>query len=137
MSSAVTTMIVAARHCLGTPFHHQGRLPGVGLDCIGLIVVALRATGMQVHDRSDYGRRPDGHSLVAALLKQGAVKSTVIAAGDVLLFRYDGQPQHAALATGPDTLIHSFAPAGAVVETAIGLYWRRRLTGIYRFHALT
>ncbi len=32
----VDAAIAAARTCLGTPFHHQGRAPGVGLDCIGL-----------------------------------------------------------------------------------------------------
>jgi NlpC/P60 family putative phage cell wall peptidase len=126
-------LIAAARECLGTPFHHQGRQPGIGLDCIGLIVVALQATGKQVHDRSDYGKRPDGKSLETALAAHGAVPVQDIAAGDILLFRYDGQPQHVALATGADSMIHSFAPAGEVVETLIGAYWRRRLVGIYRF----
>ena len=130
---ATDLMIAAARGCLGTPFHHQGRLPEVGLDCIGLVIVGLRAAGITVQDRRDYGRRPDGQSLAAALLQHGARLVPAIAAGDVLLFRYDGQPQHAALATSVDSLIHSFAPAGAVVETAIGPYWQRRLTGVYRF----
>ena len=56
-------MIATARACAGTPFHDQGRAPGVGLDCIGLIVIAMRAAGFAVHDRTDYGRRPDGKSL--------------------------------------------------------------------------
>jgi NlpC/P60 family putative phage cell wall peptidase len=133
MSGNIPIMIAAARRCLGTPFHHQGRRPGVGIDCIGLIVVALRAAGKSVQDRTDYGRRPDGKSLVAALAAHGAQPVEHIAAGDVLLFRYDNQPQHAALATGPDSMIHSFAPAGKVVETHIGAYWRNRLNGVYRF----
>jgi NlpC/P60 family putative phage cell wall peptidase len=133
MTTHIPAMIAAARRCLGTPFHHQGRKPGTGIDCIGLIVVALRAAGKTVHDRTDYGRRPDGKSLTAALISHGAVPETKIEAGDVLLFRYDNQPQHAALATDADRMIHSFAPAGKVVETNIGAYWQRRLNGIYRF----
>lgn len=125
-------MVSAARSCIGTPFHHQGRAPGAGLDCIGLIVVALRAAGYKVQDRTDYGHRPDGRSLIEALEAHGARAVTDIQAGDILLFRYDRQPQHAALAAGPDGMIHSFAPAGAVVETSIGAYWRRRLVGVYR-----
>ncbi|MDE2030329.1 MAG: C40 family peptidase, partial [Alphaproteobacteria bacterium] len=113
--------------------HHQGRAPGIGLDCIGLIVVAARASGMTINDRTDYARRPDGKSLVAALHDHGAHPVSDICAGDILLFRYDGQPQHVALATGARTMIHAFAPAGKVVETEIGPYWQRRLTGIYRF----
>lgn len=128
----IDTLIETARACLGTPFHHQGRKPGIGLDCIGLVVVACRAAGLAVRDRSDYGIRPDGKSLVAALEGHGAYRVDEAARGDLLLFRYDGQPQHVALATGAQSLIHAFAPAGRVVETEIGDYWRRRLVCIYR-----
>ncbi|MDX2027703.1 MAG: NlpC/P60 family protein [Alphaproteobacteria bacterium] len=127
------SMIAAARACIGTPFHHQGRAPGAGLDCIGLVIIALHAAGITVRDRTDYSRRPDGDSLVRALQEHGATAVSEIQVGDILLFRYDRQPQHAALATGADSMIHSFAPAGAVVETTIGDYWQRRLVGIYRF----
>jgi len=125
--------IAAARACLGTPFHHQGRAPGAGLDCIGLVVVALRAAGRAVRDRSDYARRPDGVALVAALDEHGLKRvDGDIRAGDVLVFRYDHRPQHVALATSAETMIHAFAVAGRVVETGIGAYWRRRLVGTYR-----
>ena len=125
--------VAAARRCLGTPFHHQGRAPGSGLDCIGLIVIALQTVGVTVQDRQDYGRRPDGKSLIAALEGHGAKPVEIVTPGSVLVFRYDQQPQHVALATGPDTMIHSFAPARRVVETVIGDYWRRRLVGVYAF----
>lgn len=129
----IAAIIAAARRCLGTPFHHQGRQPRHGIDCIGLIVVALRAIGLTVHDHTNYSRRPDGKSLLAALTEHGAKPVSKIQPGDILLFRYDNQPQHVALATEPDRMIHSFAVAGEVVETIIGDYWRRRLNGIYRF----
>lgn len=129
----IIAMVAAARRCLGTPFHHQGRAPGIGLDCIGLIVIAAHAAGILVRDRTGYGQRPDGRSLQDALLSHGAVATGVWQAGDILLFRYDGQPQHVALATGADSMIHSFAPARGVVETSIGDYWRRRLAAAYRF----
>jgi len=46
-------MIEAARRCIGTPFHHQGRASGIGLDCIGLIVIALRAALREEHQDLD------------------------------------------------------------------------------------
>jgi cell wall-associated NlpC family hydrolase len=118
---------------LGTPFHHQGRQKGVGLDCIGLIVVALGAIGVAVQDRTDYGPRPDGVSLVRGLLAHGARPVETAALGDILLFRFDRQPQHVALANGAGGMIHAYAPAGRVVETNLGQAWMRRLVGIYRF----
>ncbi|MDD2324585.1 MAG: NlpC/P60 family protein [Alphaproteobacteria bacterium] len=134
MTDKTETMIAAARGCLGTPFHHQGRVAGVGLDCIGLIVLAMRAAGLSVEDQTDYAPRPDGASLIAALIAHGwrPTETGGIHGGDVLVFRYDHQPQHVALATSPTTLIHSFAPVGKVVETEIGAYWMRRLVGVYR-----
>lgn len=133
MTGIAEEMVAAARRCLGTPFHHQGRAPGYGLDCIGLAIVALNAAGIPVRDRADYGVRPDGQSLVAAIVEHGGFRVEEVEAGDILLFRYDNQPQHVALATSETTMIHSFAPAGKVVETDIGTYWTRRLMGIYRF----
>jgi NlpC/P60 family putative phage cell wall peptidase len=137
MTDRQQAMIVAARRCLGTPFHHQGRQPGIGLDCIGLIVIALQAAGMTVQDRFDYAPRPDGASLIDGLLAHGAIPVTTHFPGDILLFRYDQQPQHVALALPDDHMIHAFAPAGRVVESVIGDYWRRRLLGVYRFPFLT
>lgn len=125
--------IDATRACIGTPFHHQGRMPGVGLDCIGLIIVAARAVGKDVRDRQDYSARPEGEKLVEALVEHGASPVESIMPADILLFRYDGQPQHVALVTSENTMIHSFAPARRVVETTIGSYWKRRLISIYRF----
>ncbi len=133
MRAEAAIMIAEARACLGTPFHHQGRLPGVGMDCIGLIVVSLRTAGIQVIDRQDYHRRPDGHSLAAALEAHGAHPVADYRPGDVLLFAFDRSPQHVALMSAPDRIIHAYAPAGKVVETFLTAPWKRRLAGIWRF----
>lgn len=127
-------LVRSARACLGTPFHHQGRKKGVGLDCIGLIVVALTENGYVVRDRADYGLRPEKGALVQALEAHGARRVDGFEAGDVLVFVYDGQPQHVALASSGETLIHAFAPVGAVVESGVSTYWRRRFWGAYRFY---
>lgn len=126
--------VAAALAQVGTKFHHQGRAAGVGLDCIGLVVCAARLVGWRVTDRTDYGRRPDGRALIEGLRAHGGVEVEVeeIEAGDILVFRYDGQPQHVAVALGDGRMVHAFAPAGRVVETEIGLYWRRRLVAVYR-----
>jgi cell wall-associated NlpC family hydrolase len=56
--------ITAARGCLGVPWRHMGRagLPwghSVGLDCIGLIGVAVHAAGRRWRDQA-YGTEPNG-----------------------------------------------------------------------------
>src|SRR3546814_6225898 len=59
----------AARACIGTPFRPQGRLAGVGLDCIGLAAVAVRAGGTDVEPPSDYDLSGDCGSRLADALE--------------------------------------------------------------------
>ena len=143
MTDFYQTVINTARSCVGTPFLHQGRNKKTGLDCIGLVVVSLEAAGLKVHDRQDYSRRPDGKSIVNALEQHNAVKIAdapvscdQIQRGDLLLFSYDNQIQHIAIATSSSTIIHSYATAKKVVETDIGSYWLRRLACVYRFSSV-
>ncbi len=64
-------IITEARSWLETPFHHQGRVRGVGVDCIGLIVEVARALKLPSasgglvadYDERDYPREPDGERL--------------------------------------------------------------------------
>lgn len=133
-NTQVEHMIAAARACAGTPYRHQGRSPGNGLDCLGLIISAVSAIGINVVNTPDYGRSPRGDVLLDAL--QGypltEVPKTDIQAGDLLVFRFNSQPQHFGLATGPDTMVHSFSVVGSVVETNIGISWLSRLTHVFR-----
>lgn len=130
------TVIAAARASLGTPFHHQGRASGIGLDCIGLVAHAYQSAGFDIADCLDYGREPEGGRLQAALLAHGFVRAENICEGDVLLFRFHGEPQHAAIALAPSLMIHAYAPVGKVVEAGMGETWLRRLVAIYRHPAL-
>lgn len=133
MTSRTSRMVAAARACLGTPFHHQGRLPQHGLDCIGLVIMAMQAADYQVRDQAGYARWPVGTMLEQALIQHGACLVPHQQAGDVLLFALAGVAQHVALCSGVGHMIHAYAPVGAVVETQISPVWQRRLVGVYRF----
>jgi len=128
-------VIAAARGCLGTPFHHQGRMPGVGLDCIGLIVVALRQAGMEIQDNITYARQPSAAQLQQELDDHGFIRVEAMQPGDILLFRFNRAPQHVALCTESNRMIHAYAPTGKVVECGIGTSWQNRMCGIYRLSA--
>ena len=55
-----------ARTYIGTPFHHMGRLPGVGLDCAGLLVCVARELKLVApdFDTPAYAPTPDGTSML-------------------------------------------------------------------------
>lgn len=125
--------VAAARSFVGTRWHHQGRAPGAGLDCVGVAVLAARAAGLEVRDLEGYSRRPDGRSLMATVEAQAdPVPASDIQPGDVLVFRIDVHPQHVGVAVGEGRMVHALAQTRSVVEVEIDGHWRDRLVGVYR-----
>lgn len=129
-------IVEAARELLGTPFHHQGRAPGVGVDCVGLLVCVARALSLPHQDCRTYRRRPEGdrleHELAAAgLLRLEPEEAQV---GDALAFwiRRRRDVQHAGIMTDVG-LLHTWAATGKVVEHGMNDFWRARTSSAWRF----
>ena len=132
-------IVAAARACIGTPFAHQGRLVGVGMDCAGVVIHAVRSIGIEAIDVLGYGRTPNKNQLAAALDAQPALERVWnIAdrkAGDILLMRFLGEPQHVAICTG-DGAIHAYEAVGACCEHRICSKWANRIVRVYRVKGL-
>jgi len=130
-------VVAAAREWLGTRWHHQGRLKGVGVDCAGLIIGVARELELVDFDYSNYGRVPDGQNMTALCRAQMTpVKLSEIAPGDVLLMRFDSDPQHLAFVgdyLGGDglSIIHAYTLARKVIETRLDSVWRSRIVEAY------
>jgi cell wall-associated NlpC family hydrolase len=132
--------IAAARSYLGVPFKHRGR-SARGIDCVGLVAVALAAVGRQIADEKAYGRDPVRDGLRDRLIAHLGSPVTDYQPGDVLLLRWHmAGPvhlfNHVAIATdcpyGGLNMIHALAQNKAVVEHRIGEPWPRRI--VEAFH---
>lgn len=142
MAEIADQIVSAARQMLGTPFRHQGRVPGEALDCAGLAVLSASSAGLTVTDRRCYGREPDGQTLERSIDEQPClvrIDIADIAPGDLLLLRIKHDPQHLAIVASseiePDrlTMIHCCAASAKVVEHAITRNWYVRIVCAYRF----
>lgn len=134
-----------ARTWLGTPFHHQGRAKGAGVDCVGLPGMSAQSVGFKVEDRTGYSRLPDGETLEAELDRQMLCvwqrgmgdPLAVLQPGDVPLFRMPRLPRHVGIycgvVDGEHRFIHATSDVGKVVEINLDAYWRRALKKVYRF----
>lgn len=135
-------IVTTAREYLGTPFFHQARLKGVGVDCIGLLACVAKDLGLSFKDRTNYPRYPDARTLMeeAANSPLYVVPIDRAQEGDVFLFwiRRASHPQHAAIYTGPNphTIIHSAADFKAVIESRLDYRWVKRIAGVYRWAEL-
>lgn len=66
--------MTAAERLLRTPFRHQSRRPGVGLDCAGVIWCAFSlGLGIELDDNREYRRVPDP-ALARAMLERSFVE---------------------------------------------------------------
>lgn len=129
-------LLAAARQCLGTPFRHQGRLAGVGLDCAGVAIHVAQAVGAEYFDVAGYGRTPADGQLEASLDAQPCLLPLASiddrAPGDLLLMRFTAEPQHLAICAG-QTIIHAYESAGICCEHDLSPMWAARIVRVYRF----
>lgn len=135
MTPAVHPAVAAARAALGTPFLHQGRTAGWGLDCAGVLVLAARSMGHTPDEPPAYARMPHDGLLESWVDRQPflvRIERAAMRAGDLLLMRFAAEPQHLALYADP-TIIHAYQGVGRVVEHRLDDKWRRRIVRVYRF----
>lgn len=131
-------IIAWARECVGTPFHHQGRIVGRGIDCAGVIVHVAERAGIQHDSPTNYSRQPHGGMLESILDTQpGLIRVTgEPQPGDVLLMRFGRTAQHLGIFTGTG-LIHAYQKVNKCVEHDLDDQWQRRIVRIYRFAEVT
>lgn len=134
-------IIAEARTWLGTPFVHQARRRGVGVDCIGLIVGVVQGCGLPVDDRIDYARTPHAGELARELGAQlDRIEVAEAAPGDVVLIAWRRSPMHVGWLTdyphGGLALLHATEAVGCVVEHRVDAYWRGLLVAAYRVRGL-
>lgn len=128
-------IVSKAREYLNTPFHHQGRLKGVGVDCIGLVVGTAKELGLTTHDSTDYTRQPTGQELLRHLRGHTIpVLKDDAQIGDIVVFwvaRRD-KPQHIGFLTDKG-IIHTYQGAERVVEHRLNEFWSVRVIHLFRF----
>lgn len=136
-NSAGNKIIDHARALIDTPWHHQGRAPNLGIDCIGLVVIVALRVGYRIKlitllDQVDYGRDPNDGALERALDVCFAVRHGEAAAGDLLLFEHpQTKRQHIGVKTNIG-MIHSQA-GQRVCEVPLDGRWQRILKAAYKW----
>ena len=126
-------IVARARACLGTRFRLQGRVPGLGLDCLGLVVAALADAGRVFECPRDYTLRGEGlvERARAGLAAAGGIRvGGVWRCGDVILFEPVPGAVHLAI-VAEGGVIQAHLGVGRVVEGPADPAWA--VCSVWRF----
>ena len=119
----MSRVAAAARGCVGVRYRRQGRDPAAGLDCVGLVVVALAAAGAEVRVPGGYALRGgDPEDVARTLAAAGLRRVTAARAGDVLVCAGGPGALHLAI-DGGGSVIHADLGARRVVERPGAAPW--------------
>ena len=138
-------VIATARSWLGTPYHDQASLKGVGCDCLGLARGVWReVVGDEPFPIPPYSR-DWGETGPREVLADGArrmmpeIAPSDIVPGALVLFRMGRSTaptraiaKHVGILTAPDSFIHAYEHLGAVEEILTPI-WRRRIAFAFLF----
>lgn len=116
MSADVRTAIVAeARSWVGTPYHHHGRVKGVGVDC-AQILLAVYADALGLAPSFDVGQYSTQWHLHRSeeiylewLSRAGARQVDEPQPGDIAMFQFGRTFSHSAIHTGDGLVVHAYA----------------------------
>lgn len=128
-----------------TPYRHQGRAKGVGVDCIGIGGMTALNCGVEGGqewrddpDMHNYGPQPVPSFLWAACDRfLVPIKIASATLGDLLVMSFPRWPQHFAIISGvdPTYVIHAYLQRRMVVKQSLPIA-KSKILRAYRFRGV-
>lgn len=115
----------------GTPFHHKGRIKGVGADCGGFIYQVFKtATGLPhepfpSHYAEDWGLHKGDNEIYLDFLAPYVIPVTGrLQPGDLIMFKMGRNFAHGTLYLGNKMVIHAYGKTGqgSIIVTPLKMF---------------
>ncbi len=137
-----TKIIKCARSWIGTPYHHQASLKGVGCDCLGLVRgVYKELYGIDVKPNRPYSAdwaEASGEESMLAAARSHLIEIPIERRqpGDILIFRFKNWAiaKHAAILVTETKMVHAIERA-KTSEVSLGLWSQRHIAAAFSFAA--
>jgi len=132
-------IVTESRSWLGTPYHHQARVKGAGVDCAMLLCEVFEACGMIPHiDPRPYP--PDWHLHRSEEKYLGWIEKYADPVlddedpqpGDVVLYKFGRTVSHAGIVIDWPMIIHAYCGQGCVMSEGDRGELGPRIAGFWR-----
>lgn len=110
-TSARAALVAEALSWLGTPFHHQGRIKGAGVDCGMLVAEVYEQAGLTAHvETPEYDlnwNRGGAEEIYLSVVIDRLHEVDSPKPGDVVLFQMGRNFAHGAIVVEWPTIVHA------------------------------
>lgn len=125
---------------VGTPYHNQARIKGVGVDCANLIAGIAENCGYKAVLLEPYSVQWHLHNseekMIDILLSYGCVETNDVTPGTLITFQFGQVSGHIGIMVSDTTFVHADVRVGKVTEVTLGGAWKQRLSGAFKFPEL-
>jgi len=114
-------IVEEARSWIGTPFHHEGRIKGVGVDCGMLLLEIMERAGLIPHIKPghyspDFMMHRNEEWYLQTILNYAVeLEGPPYLPGDIVLFKHGRLFSHGALVIDYPLIVHAYAIAKCVL----------------------
>jgi NlpC/P60 family putative phage cell wall peptidase len=125
---------------VGTPYHNQARIKGVGVDCANLIAGIAEKCGYKPVLLEPYSIQWHLHNseekMIDILKSYGCIETLDVSPGTLITFQFGQVSGHIGIMVSATTFVHADVRVGKVTEVTLGGAWQRRLSGAFKFPEL-
>lgn len=135
---------------VGTPYHHQGRLKCVGVDCAMILCEVYETVGLIPHvDPTpypiDFMMHNSDEKYLSWLMKYGSSVTSLTShdqshdgpqPGDIALYRFGRCISHAAIVIGWPMVVHAVRGEGVVIGNGESGSLSGRIAGFWRVRGI-
>lgn len=127
--------LAEAKTWIGTPYHHQAQIKGVGVDCATLLTGVYHAIGavpkIELGEYSvDWHMHRSDEKYLGWIEKFGK-QTDAPKAGDIALFKFGRVVSHGGIIVDDGIIIHAYYRRGCVYEELDSHELRGRLHSIW------
>jgi cell wall-associated NlpC family hydrolase len=115
-------IVSAAEKWIGTPYHHNARLLGVGVDCAQLLAAVYEEAGVIGHVSPRYAHdwhlHNSGEQFIDWVLRCGGREIEEVSSlpGDLVLWRWGRTFSHGGILIGGGNVVHAWLELGVTVD---------------------